>query len=321
MTNAYEYWQQALNGNFGNVHEGDPQCGFYRKKVKGGTDLPVAIWQDPDSGKFNAKIGNSVAKADEIWTWVCSNPVTHEAYQRVIETGHWPDDAPEIGHNSNTGDVHTDLLIEFEGEKELAEQFLKEEITTQEQADKAAVWSKRLAGIAKKATDQHKVEKQPHLDAGREVDEKWRGLREGAKDLSTDLKRHMDKFLREQARQEEERRRKAEQEAEAKRIEAEKAAQAAADNEAAKAEAERLADEAAEAEKEAKAKNSTAGRTGAKVALRTFISAEITDFEKLLLALKDREEIKELVQSLANRAAKAGVELEGMTIKEEKRAA
>ena len=57
------------------------------------------------------------------------------------------------------------------------------------------------------------------------------------------------------------------------------------------------------------------------MSLRTFVSAEITDYDALLIALKDHSEVKELVQSLANRAAKSGVVLAGMKIVEERRAA
>ncbi|WP_246160291.1 hypothetical protein [Aureimonas fodinaquatilis] len=219
------------------------------------------------------------------------------------------------------------MKIEYLGEAEMAKEFLKSPIKTQDDADKAAVWSKRLATIAKKATDQHRVEKQPSLDEGRRVDERWRDLKDGAKDLSTALKRHMDEFLREQDRLERERQRKAAEDAERTRREAEEAAKAASaiENEAERAKADEAAAAAKkaayEAEKEAAARNSSAGRTGAKVALRTFVSAQITDFDALLAALKGRAEVKELVQSLANRAAKSGVDLPGMKIVEERRAA
>jgi hypothetical protein len=227
------------------------------------------------------------------------------------------------------------LVHEFASEKEQAEAFMKKPITTQAEADRAAIWSKRLATIAKKATDLHKVAKQPHLDAGREVDNKWRELKEEPDAISKKLKRHMDAFLQEEARKERERQVAAraeadriQREADAARVAAEKAA-AKNDNDAAAvaahnnaiADAERLAQQAAQAERDAQARNASAGRTGAKVSLRTFVFAEITDFDKLLMALKDRAEIRELVETLANRAARGGFELAGMAIRSEQRAA
>jgi len=87
------------------------------------------------------------------------------------------------------------------------------------------------------------------------------------------------------------------------------------------AEAEQLKAEAAEREKAAQATNAQAGRTGAKVSLRTFVSARIVDYGKALVALKDHPEMKALVEQLANRAVRAGVEVAGVERFEEQRAA
>lgn len=322
MEAKYIYWQDKLAGKNPPVHEGEPQPGFYRKKQKGGPSIPVAIWEQ--DGQIVGLMGNKPLDTNgviDVWTWVCQSPVTYEAYQHFIQTGSWPDEiaAPGIGHNSApaSDDPYEALLQEWKQEEEQAREILKQPIRTQEQADIAAAWTKRLSSIAKRAADLHRVEKQPHLDACRQVDDKWRDLKEAPRALSTDIKRALDSFLREQARLEEERQRKAREEAERKKREAEEAARSAQDD----AEAERLRKEAEEAEREAKARNASAGRTGSKVALRKFVFAEITDYDALVNALKDREEMRELVQSLANRAAKSGVELPGMKIKEERRAA
>ncbi|MGU3399263.1 hypothetical protein ACLBWS_05890 [Brucellaceae bacterium D45D] len=329
MTHSYDFWNAALEnpleiGKSLPVHEGDAQPGFYRKRNgKNGPWLPVAIWEQ--DGQLVAKIGTDMGDAAEIWSWVCRFPVSEAAYRKAAEGNGWDDDAPvaPIGHNL-PDDPHEALAMEFQAEKEMADEFLKTPIATQEQADKAAVWSKKLAGIAKKATDLHKVEKQPHLDAGRSVDDKWRDLKEEPADLSKKLKRHMDGFLLEQQRIENERRRKEQEEADRLRREADERARAAEANgndEAALAEAERLKAEAAEREREAQAKNAQAGRTGAKVSLRTFVSARIADYDAALIALKDHPEMKALVEQLANRAIRAGVSLAGVERVEEQRAA
>ncbi|MGV4796171.1 hypothetical protein [Rhizobium sp. F40D2] len=332
--NAWLWWQNALEGNIGPIHDGDPQQGYYRTRFKDKPWEPVAIWFE--DGKWHAMRGDHQVDASDIWTWCCRNPITYEAYNKAIEGAGWDDEpeAPAIGHNLPT-DPFEALQVEFAAEREQAEAFMKKPITTQAEADRAAIWSKRLSTIAKKATDLHKVEKQPHLDAGRNVDNKWRDLKEEPDALSKKLKRHMDAFLQEEARKERERQAAAraeadriQREADAARVAAEKAA-AKNDNDAASiaaqnnaiAEAERLAQQAAQAERDAQARNASAGRTGAKVSLRTFVFAEITDFDALLLALRDRVEIKEVVETLANRAARSGVELAGMAIRSEQRAA
>lgn len=326
---VWKWWMDALAGNIGPIHDSEPQQGFYRTRFKDKPWEPVAIWFE--DGKWQAMRGDRAVDASEIWTFCCRNPISHEAYTKAIEGGGW-DDEPEavrgIGDNL-PDDPFEALKLEFAGEQELADTLLKSKVETQDQANKIGVLSKRIAGISKRATDLHKVEKQPHLDAGRNVDNKWRELKEDPDALSKKLKRHIDAYLQEQQRIELDRQRKAREEAEriqreadAARIAAEQAS-AKNDNSAseAAAEAERLAQQAAAAERETQARNASAGRTGAKVSLRTFVFAEITDFDKLLLALKDRAEIKELVETLANRAARSGVELAGMVIKSEQRAA
>jgi hypothetical protein len=328
--NPWAWWQAALAGNIGPMHEGQPEQGYYRTRFKGGQWEPVALWRGED-GEWLARRGDRmVDDAGDLWNFCRTHPVTVEAWEKAINGGGWDDEppAPAIGHNLPS-DPFEALLLEYQAEKEQAEAFLKLPIKTQADADRAAIWSKRLSTIAKKATDLHKVEKQPSLDESRRIDDKWRDLKDSPADLSKRLKRHMDVFLQEQQRLELERQRKAreeaariQREADAARIAAEQAS-AKNDNAAsdAAAEAERLAKQAADAERDAQARNASAGRTGARVALRTFVFAEITDFEKLLLALKDRPEIKEVVETLANRAARSGVELAGMAIRSEQRAA
>lgn len=320
--NVWHWWQEALAGRFGPIHDSDPQQGYYRTRFKNKPWEPVAIWFE--DSKWNAMRGERAVDAAEIWTWCCRNPITYEAYTKAIEGGGWDDEpeAPKIGHNLPE-DPYEALQVEFAAEKEQAEAFLKLPIKTQADADRAAVWSKRLATIAKKATDLHKVEKQPALDEGRRIDDKWRALKDDPADLSKRLKRHMDDYLREQQRIELERQQWAQEEAKRKRREADEAARFAsvANDDAAAGVAKRKQEEAAQAERDAQARNASAGRTGAKVSLRTFVYAEITDYQALLIALKDRPEIREVVESLANRAARSGVELAGMMIRSEQRAA
>lgn len=335
MADAYDWWRKALEAGQGReltrdqqktlgvTHE--PQVGFYRRALKNGKDLPIAIWQT-EAGMV-AVAGNDPINPDDVWTWCCRRPISEEQFRLVADGAAWPDDAPvaeaQIGHNQPSDPLEA-LTLEFQGEKELAESFLGSAITTQDQADQAAVWSKKIAAIAKKASDLHKVEKQPFLDGGRAVDDKWRSLKEDPEALSKRLKRHLDTYLTDLARKDRERQEAARREEERLRREAEEAARTAStDDEAAQAEAARLQREADEKAKEAQARNASAGRTGAKVALRTFVSAHVTDYEaaaKALLAMNHKE-FRETIDQLANRAVRAGVELAGVDRIEEQRAA
>lgn len=326
--NPWAWWQAALEGNFGPMHEGEPQQGYYRTRFKGGQWEPVAIWFE--KGEWRALRGDREVDAAEAWNFCRTNPVSHPAWEKAVNGGGWDDEppAPSIGHNL-PADPHDALKLEYEAEKELAAELLKKEVKTEDQASQIAILSKRIAAVTKKATDLHKVEKQPHLDAGRAVDEKWRYLKEDPADLSKRLKRHLDAFLLEQQRLERERQEAARREEERLRREAEEAArkvaeadqQSEAERQAAIDRARQLEQEAAAKAKEAEAKNASAGRTGARVSLRTFVEPKITDYDALLMALKDRPEIREVVESLSKRAAKSGVSLPGMEIVEVQRAA
>lgn len=319
----YVYWNNALAGTLGPVHDGDPQCGFYRRRLfKDGPFVPVAIWRQ--DGEFIAVVDGKEADAADIWTWVCDKPITEAEYHKVMGGEGWSDEPRAATVPSNMpADPFEALKIEFEAEQEVAAELLAKPVTDQSHADQIAVLTKRLSGIKSKATSLHKVEKQPFLDGGRAVDDKFRDLKEEPDTLTKKLKRHLDAYLLKLQQEEQARQRAAREEADRIRREAEaKAAEAAkADDDTAAAEAERLQQEADAKAKEAEARNASAGRTGAKVSLRTFVYGQITDFDTLLMALKDRPEIQELVQTLANRAAKSGVELPGMTISTEQRAA
>lgn len=323
----YAYWSEALKGNLGSVSDGHPQAGFYRRKLfKEGPFVPVAIWRH--DGNMVALVDGKSADASDLWTWVCDKPITEAEYHKVMGGGGWSDEPRAAAVPSNMPDDPFEALkIEFAAEQEVAAELLAKPVTEQSHADQIAVLTKRVSGIKNRATDLHKVEKQPSLDEGRRVDGKWRDLKEEPEALNKKLKGHLGLYLREQQRIEQERQRQAREEqdrirreAEAKAAEAAKATNAADAAEAA-IEAERLQQEAADKAKEAEARNAQAGRTGAKVSLRTFTYGEITDIGALLMALKERPEILEVAQSLANRAAKAGVELPGMAIKQEQRAA
>jgi hypothetical protein len=332
VVNRWQWWQAALAGNIGPIHDGDPQQGYYRVRRKGEPWEPVAIWQDETSGAWLAYRGGKEADASAIWTWVCRNPISHAAYEQAMAGGGFDDEparAPGIGDNSGEADPFDALRIEYLGEKELAEEFMKSKVTTQAQADKVAIWAKRLTAIKSKAEGLHKVEKQPHLDAGRAVDNKWRELKEEPDDLSKRLKAHIKPFLQEQIRAEEERQRKAREEAARIRQAAEEDARKARESDhqsdrAHEEAAERqrvLAEQAAAAEAEAEARKVNAGRTGARVSMRTVKVGVVTDYAKAaasLVALNHKDFIEQ-IDIFAQRAARAGMAFDGMEVREEEK--
>ncbi|TJV01941.1 MAG: hypothetical protein E5Y35_29465, partial [Mesorhizobium sp.] len=219
----YAWWRQALKlaGGYRELTNDQllllapsadsPESGFFRNRpFKDAPLVPVAIWRDA-SGNVICLQGGKEAEADRVWNYACRNPITEALYHSVLAGEPWPDEPPSVSKEHNlpakTGDLHKDLTLELAAEKETVEGFLKKPISTQEQADQAGVWAKRLAGIATKADEQFNVEKRPWLDGGNAVDDKWRDLRTDAKDLAKKLKKHGEAWLKELDRLEQERQR------------------------------------------------------------------------------------------------------------------
>lgn len=340
----YEFWQQALAGKKPPVHEGDPQPGFYYKLEgdarlkKDRTRLPVAIWEQGGDiltlvgFKSGAKLRDSV----ETWTWVCQYPVTEEAYRAAFEAGRWAGDPPpaaEISPQADFGaaessrgmgdnlptDAAERMALELQGEEETTKEFLAKPITTQTDADMAAVWAKRLTEMSSSAVAKHKVEKEPFLVAGRVVDRKWFDIRDRATALAAALKAHMTPFLKKQKEADEAEARAAEERAANLRRRAEQVAEAATTDEALDR-AKTLIEDAIAEEQAAAPKRATAGRTGARVSLQTVYVAVVVDYDKAYAAVKNWPEAKELVQTLADKAARMRMPLDGVEFKAEERA-
>ena len=323
---TYTFWQNALAGREQPVHESEPHEGFWYKRQKTGPRLPVATWWD-GGGTLVAKVGFAdapkMADPIELWTWICRTPVSEEDYRAAYEAGAWPDDPPpargSVAGDNLSGDPAEALEAELSGEEETTKEFLAKPVETQAQADKAAVWAKRVTEISKRAVDQHGVEKRPHLEAGKIVDQKWFPLRDRANSLASLLKQHVTPFLQAQKRAEEKRAREAAEEA--ARLRDEAAQLAEEDDQRSVDRAAELARQADVAEKASVPKNASAGRTGAKVSLRTEKRARIVDFDACLQALKTHPDLKALVEQLANRAVRAGVPLAGVEVEEVTKAA
>lgn len=321
IVDPWAWWRDALAGNFGPIHDGDPQQGYYRVRRKDGPWEPVAIFYPEGSAELVAYRGGNEVRPEDIWTWCCRNPIEYEAYEKARTGGGFDDEPPApagIGDNSGEADPFDALKIELAGESEQVADFLKGEVKTQAAADRLGIWAKRLTDIAKRADNQRVSEKEPHLAASRAVDDKWRGIIADAKDWAAKAKNATQPFLIAKKRAEEARAREEAAKAAELRRQAEEAARATAKTNQADEEAEakraELIRQAQEAEEAAKVRNAQAGRTGAKVSLRTEKRAKIVDFDACLAALKTRAEIKELVQSLANRAVKSGFDLPGVEV-------
>lgn len=244
-------------------------------------------------------------------------------------------EASEAGIGHNKGPVfNTEVVDAFTAEAteiaDAASEWANVEITTETKAGELKDFLDTARAKLKEIEDRRKVEKQPFLDAGREVDaafKKVTGIIEQAGKLA---KTPLEAFLREQQRIADEKRRaeqeaarKAEEEAERERQIAERNRNAAAMAEA--EEKRKEAEEAAKAaEKERRARVASATGTGAnRTGLRTIRSARIKNINQAMLHYRERAELAEVITRMANadiRAAKgAEITIPGIDIIKEQK--
>lgn len=286
----FAWYRENLAGRIDRLDLGHAPCGFFRLRTRDGDLLPVAVWQE--DGVRWAKVGANdptcLAEGEQefcerVIAFCWRAPITEEVYFAVTEDGApWPDLPPErtTDYANMPSDPLEALRIELEGERIEAEAWLSTPITDQAGADRAANWALRFADMEKRAQEGRRTEKLPHEKAAKDVDARWRPVQDTAASLKSRLKDAQTPFLVEKRRREAEERAAAAQAGEAIRP----------------------------------AANAAAGTAGRKTSLRTVRSALIENFDAALMALKDNQEIRDLVQRLANRVAANGAALPGTRI-------
>lgn len=308
-TNVWHWWQEALAGRIGPIHDSDPQQGFYRvRDGKGGPFLPVAIWQQ--DGQWIALRNGKDADAAAIWTWCCRNPITEEAYYAALETGKWADVAEGIGHNSGELDPFERLTDQIEAAKANVKTYSK--IDSDEMQAKAQSARARLNELSNEAEKIRKQEKEPHFEAGKAVDAKWQPLVKGAKDGADTIGKSMSAYETDKARRIAEERRKVEEET--RRVEAENRKREEAGKPAVVTEPVR------QAEPEP-ASTTIKGGYGRAASVRVVKIATVVDQDKAYHAMKTHPELCDLIAKLAQRAVDKGHEIDGVTVEERRKVA
>ena len=222
----------------------------------------------------------------------------------------------EIGGNSPPPDaafgLHIDDLFSL-----LSDTLAGEEVTTDEQeaAIDAILDDFRKAGADSEKA--RKAEKEPHLEAGRQVDAKWKPIVDKATRGATACKDALTPYRTAKQRAKDEAARQAREEAEARQKAAQDALRTADDLEA-KFAAERQLEQAAKLT--AVANKIDRSATG----LRTFYEAEITDRKAALLFYIARapERFEALIQQMADEDARGTrAPVPGVIFHERKKAA
>lgn len=334
-------WRRRLKGEaVALVLNSLPEYGFYRIPTKQGFKA-VACWYD-DSGTLHFKVDDELIAAPDkrwdLWTVASEHPIEHATYRDVRAGKPWPDlpttplsnMAPDDDSLEGIRDAIDAIMAEVKQSLEGGQ------VQSEAAANKVSNLANRLSDLSKRAETARVAEKEPHLRAGREIDDKWKPVIEKAgvyKRLKSLCESYLFRKREEKAREEAEARARAEKAAREAQEAADAAAAAAAeaDNEEAEALAAKAADEAREKEAAAAiarteadavaARTVTAGTHGRGVHLRTVTELEIEDRDAMLAHFKDREEITEVLMKLARASHKAGIAVPGLKVNKVSKAA
>lgn len=200
VKNDWGYWRAALEGKNPAYTDGDPQSGYYR----GGND-PVAIWADAD-GIMTAKVGvQRVRNVNSVWLRVCRKPISYNTYLDVVNGAPWPNEqAPTIGDNSSAMGVDQQFSDQIATKLEYFRGWLKKAGDaigwTKETADAASDIKTAIAKIRTDGERERVKEKQPHLDAGKAVDAKWKAIASAAESAELEIVKAAQPYLKERKR-------------------------------------------------------------------------------------------------------------------------
>ncbi|HXI42810.1 MAG TPA: hypothetical protein VNH83_22700 [Bryobacteraceae bacterium] len=282
------------------IHVDEPQSGFFEARRRNQqtnvvTRGVVAIWRKDDGTLVGRQDKDRSLTADQVtqqWPYLAKRPIPHATYKTWIDTGKFPDEitADQIARADGLNDVgdldqHAMIKDRIEDLTREADKIIaKGAAKTQAEVDTAADLADRILRLEKRAETLRTEEKQPHLDAGREVDLKWGGLTAAAANAKNQLKRLVITpfMVAETARRDDEIRKAREQ--------------AAANN-----------TPPPPAPKPVKAGVAAARKAG----LREEKTAIIEDYAKVLNYFAANSKVRDLIQQLANASVKQGTVPDG----------
>lgn len=317
IVDIWTWWRAALAnpreiGRSLPVHDGEPNQGYFR--VRYGRDKPfepVAIWKE--DGQWLAYRSGRDVSASDIWTSCCRHPVSYEAYNSAMEGKGWPDDdavvvkqvqppAP-IGDNSGEVDAVETLRDQIDAALKGKDAYAK--ISDDATAAKALSLRNRLNELSGQADKIRVKEKEPHLTAGKAVDEKWQPLVKKAKAGADEVKGAIAAWETEKLRRQREIER---QQAEELRQQEEARRAAEADGAAPEANAEAdvaLAPPPSPAPAPAPTPIQPTYGKAASVSVKVVVK-DVTDWQALAIYMSGHPDCQAVLRTLAQRALDAG---------------
>lgn len=321
MADEFQYWRDALAGKDVPIHADAPHSGYYRmREGKAGPWLPVAIWTS--GGTLVCRVAQTARDPASVWTFCAANPVTKDAAKHAFETGVWPGDAPQAGHNSGTLSL-AEQIRDYAG---MALGWLRKGgIKDAVSKDKAANFRAKLLELGKSADAERDAKKLPFDEAARAVQAEYKPMIDEAKAAAEELRAALTAYMREEERQERERReaefRKQQEAAAAERarIEAERAEKMARDPIAAMTDPEPELPVAPSEPKPVKVR--AGGQRGRATGLRTVTTYIVTDYAAALAHVQNHPDVVAAVEKVVRAQAKAGAVVPGVESRSERVAA
>src|SRR6267142_6087242 len=180
---TFDWYLAALGGDRGQIDADSPRAGFYRTRGGRGRNdrIPIAFWYHEGELRCH-KSGKNVddMAARELWPHASKDPVSSFMYWEKMDTGKWPDDdqfaaavanGPEIDPEEDPiGSLKAEIDGALAGVKSYAT------IESDEDASKGQTLRSALTTLSGKADKLRVAEKEPHLQASRDVDAKWQPL-------------------------------------------------------------------------------------------------------------------------------------------------
>ena len=311
------HYQANLAGEKVAISDGAARVGYYKmRRHKNDKWHPVCIWRH--EGELVCRVGADMADdVNAVWLYCSDNPVSKaDALFAFENAGRWPGDAPApIGSNMPPSDDPFDEISrKLEAEAERVDAWVAEKHEGATAANMAANWLVDLRKLEKETVAAFDTEKAPVLAESKRIDTKWRGV----KNMAASIKKKMDDCCQAIGRKEKARLQaiadaKAKEEAERRRQEweAEQAKIAAlAQEHNIPAEPEPAPEIVVVAEP---VKVAFGGAQGSRIGLRKVPPrAVVEDWAKAAGYFAGNSKVKELVQRLADHAARDGHQVPGV---------
>lgn len=341
--NDWATWQAEIGGaivdhqNLGIEHG---IVGYWRMEgSRTKPAYPVALWRPDGAESMTFQIGrqrpmNSVTDATE-WAeflgsgWLHCKAVRKAEWAAALEHGIWPSDAKDS--RQRTDDEKLGIAPTEGGNNPPREELIEdqiaaavesakkiEKVTNADEARKANEMAERLQALYRLGDAERDAQKRPHDEAAKAVQARWIPIITPAETERKRLIAAAKEWIKAEevrvAREAEAERKRRQAEIDAANEAIRKANEEAAGNAPIGAEPELQPELAAAVVNVPKVQaTSTFGRA---TSLRKVKKAQISDMKALALDLLDKQhpEFIGLIERLADRAAKAGIALAGMTI-------